>query len=103
MPATRSYPLIWFSSATVFIRWLTLKTRAFDTSGAQGDLRLKKASVRMRILAWVVILLGFTGLAWASSQNSRVDTNPMNYDPEVREAFHYFYNLDFPEAVGRFE
>ncbi len=36
-------------------------------------------------------------------RQSHVDTNPMNYDPQVREAFHYFYNLDFPQAVGRFE
>jgi hypothetical protein len=48
-------------------------------------------------------LLGATGLASAVPQNRRVDTNAMNYDPQVREAFHYFYNLDFPEAVGRFE
>jgi len=57
----------------------------------------------MRILGWGIVLLSFSGIAWASGQSSRVDTNPMNYDPEVREAFHYFYNLDFPEAVGRFE
>jgi Tfp pilus assembly protein PilF len=32
-----------------------------------------------------------------------VHTNPMNNDPAVREAFQYFYNLDFPNAVGRFQ
>ena len=32
-----------------------------------------------------------------------VHTNPMNYDPQVREAFQHFYNLDFPGAVSRFE
>ena len=30
-------------------------------------------------------------------------TNPMNNDPEVREAFDRFYNLDYPAAVGIFE
>jgi len=36
--------------------------------------------------------------AWA-----KVDTNPMNYDPQVREAYEHFYNLDYAGAVARFE
>lgn len=48
-------------------------------------------------------LLSFASIGWASGTVNRVDTNPMNRDPQVREAFKYFYNLDFPEAVGRFE
>ena len=27
----------------------------------------------------------------------------MNYDPQVREAYDHFYNLDYPGAVARFE
>jgi len=34
--------------------------------------------------------------------NTRVHTNSMNLDPQVREAYHYFYLLDYPEAVKRF-
>ncbi len=70
---------------------------------------MSKGLVRVSRLAWGVALLGFASLAWAANANNHVananhvDTNPMNYDPEVREAFHYFYNLDFPQAVGRFE
>jgi len=30
-------------------------------------------------------------------------TNPLNYDPLVREAYRHFYNLDFPGAVARFD
>ena len=33
----------------------------------------------------------------------RCDTNPLNRDPLVREAFEHFYNLDYPGAVERFE
>ncbi len=36
--------------------------------------------------------------AWA-----KVDTNPMNYDPQVKEAYEHFYNLDYAGAVDRFE
>ena len=57
----------------------------------------------MRRFAWGVALLAMTSLAWAAGQNHHVDTNPMNREPEVREAFHYFYNLDFPQAVSRFK
>ena len=32
-----------------------------------------------------------------------VNTNPLNYDPAVREAYQHFYNLDYTGAVARFE
>ena len=32
-----------------------------------------------------------------------VDTNPMNYDPQVQAAYVSFHNLDFPDTVARFE
>lgn len=34
---------------------------------------------------------------------NHVRTNPMNYDPQVREAYRHFYDLDYPGAVERFE
>ena len=33
----------------------------------------------------------------------RVDTNPLNQQPEVQEAFQLFYNMDYDEALPRFE
>jgi tetratricopeptide (TPR) repeat protein len=53
----------------------------------------------MRRIAWVVVWLGFASASWAA----RGDTNPMNYDPQVREAFTRFYNLDYTGAIERFE
>jgi tetratricopeptide (TPR) repeat protein len=38
-----------------------------------------------------------------SALAAAVDTNPMNYDPQVRAAYERFYNLDYPAAVSRFE
>ena len=32
-----------------------------------------------------------------------VHTNPLNLDPQVADAYHYFYLLDYPAAVARFE
>jgi len=45
------------------------------------------------------------GSFWASPfiHAATVDTNHMNYDPQVREAYDRFYNLDYPGAVARFE
>jgi hypothetical protein len=37
------------------------------------------------------------------AQAESVDTNPMNNDPQVREAYQHFYDLDYPGAVARFE
>jgi len=33
----------------------------------------------------------------------KVDANPLNNDPLVREAYAHFYDLDYPGAVARFE
>jgi tetratricopeptide (TPR) repeat protein len=52
----------------------------------------------MRFIAWVLLGIGVTTAAWAAG-----DTNPMNYDPQVREARTHFYNLDFAGATQRFE
>jgi tetratricopeptide (TPR) repeat protein len=53
----------------------------------------------MRGLGWTVLLLAAYSLGWASAAH----TNALNLDPQVREAFDHFYNLDYPGAVGRFE
>jgi tetratricopeptide (TPR) repeat protein len=54
----------------------------------------------LRTTACVALLLCLTT---ASHADDKVHTNPLNLDPEVREAYHYFYLLDYPAAVGRFE
>jgi len=46
-----------------------------------------------------VLLAMAAGLAWADG----VHTNAMNYDPQVRDAYERFYNLDYPGTVDRFE
>ncbi len=53
----------------------------------------------MRAFGWGLLLLAAGSLGWASV----VDTNPLNRDPLVREAYQHFYNLDYPGAVERFE
>src|SRR6478672_10832648 len=53
----------------------------------------------MRWIACVAVWLGLTSAAWAAAG----DTNPMNYDPQVKEAFRHFYDLDYNGAIQRFE
>lgn len=49
---------------------------------------------------WLALaLLGVASVCGASA----VHTNPMNYDPAVRDAYQHFYNLDYTGAVERFE
>jgi tetratricopeptide (TPR) repeat protein len=50
-------------------------------------------------LAWLVVIPGCV----ASAANSPVHTDPLNYDPLVREAFTHYYNLDYEGALSRFE
>jgi tetratricopeptide (TPR) repeat protein len=42
-------------------------------------------------------------LGSVSARAERVDTNPLNQQPEVQEAFQLFYNMDYDEALPRFE
>ena len=56
-------------------------------------------SLRKCSLVLAVALLCAASRAWAAG----VDTNPMNYDPQVRAAYDRFYNLDYPAAVAEFE
>ena len=50
-------------------------------------------------IAWGFALLGAASAVWASG----VRANPLDYDPQVREAYEHFYNLDYAGAVERFE
>jgi len=60
---------------------------------------LKSVLRWMRAGGWCFALLLAASLGWASEAH----TNPLNREPQVREAYEHFYNLDFPGAVERFE
>ena len=49
--------------------------------------------------AWGFLLLAAASVGWATEAH----TNPLNREPQVREAYEHFYNLDYPGAVERFE
>jgi hypothetical protein len=61
-------------------------------------------TVRLRTKSACGLALGAALLSAAlPAWPSAVDTNPMNYDPEVRAAYKDFYNLDYPAAVQLFQ
>jgi tetratricopeptide (TPR) repeat protein len=39
----------------------------------------------------------------AIAHGERVDTNPLNREPDVQEAYRHFYNMDYDAALPRFE
>jgi hypothetical protein len=53
--------------------------------------------LRKAACAILLLLLAVPGRA------AGVDTNPLNRDPQVVDAYKHFYDLDFPGAVERFE
>ncbi|MGA7524556.1 MAG: hypothetical protein WBW84_19050 [Acidobacteriaceae bacterium] len=57
------------------------------------------AWVRVLLFCLVVVLVPVTALA----AQETVDTDPLNRTPEVREAFQHFYNMDYDNALERFE
>jgi len=58
------------------------------------------STLGLRSISAIVLAIAF---GTAAARAASVDTNPMNYDPQVREAYQHFYNLDYPGAVARFE
>ena len=62
-------------------------------------LKVVKARFAVHAVISGALLLCLGLAAWAAP----VHTNPLNYDPQVREAFEHYYNLDYPGAVERFE
>ena len=60
---------------------------------------MRKALLGMRGWLLVAALL----CAGEMLQGQTVDTNPMNYDPQVQAAYESFHKLDFPDTVARFE
>jgi tetratricopeptide (TPR) repeat protein len=65
----------------------------------KGDSRLNKASLGMRGMILGLGLLIAGAMAWGET----IDTNPMNYDPQVQKAYAEFHELDFKDAVAGFE
>ncbi|MBT9332754.1 tetratricopeptide repeat protein [Paracidobacterium acidisoli] len=50
-----------------------------------------------------IFLLFLPAFAGRSARAETVDTDPLNRQPEVQEAFRHFYNLDYDGAIARFE
>jgi tetratricopeptide (TPR) repeat protein len=66
--------------------------------GWKSKALLKSKTLSWKTLSWIV-LLGVAGGAWASPAH----TNPLNFDPLVKQAYARFYLLDFPGAVEPLE
>jgi tetratricopeptide (TPR) repeat protein len=60
---------------------------------------MKQAWRSVGKLGVTVVLIAAASLAWASHAH----TNPLNFDPLVRDGYEHFYLLDYPGAVDRFE
>ena len=56
--------------------------------------------LRLRIALCLAVLLNIASRGFA---DDKVHTDPLNLDPQVQEAYRYFYLLDYPAAVTRFE
>jgi len=55
---------------------------------------------RQLLVAGLAVLVAFLPVQSAAAQT--VDTDPLNRDPLVREAFQYFYVMDYKGALTRF-
>jgi tetratricopeptide (TPR) repeat protein len=57
--------------------------------------------------AGLLVLLLLAGTAVAASEPQKYDptqhSDPLNFDPAVRDGYEHFYNLDYDGALARFE
>lgn len=78
----------------------TFVSEACDAGGNVRSTMGLRESKRQHWSALLSVLLVTASLGWA---DAGVHTNPINLDPQVKEAYHFFYLLDFPAAVARFQ
>ena len=87
--------------------------RDFDARGAgrfvvgagRGKRRLQSLKMLRFFPArsiFAFLCLSFS-MGAACARAERVDTNPLNREPDVQTAFQLFYNMDYDAAVPRFE
>jgi tetratricopeptide (TPR) repeat protein len=90
------------------------KIRGLDIPGARPPSAQVKSWARIRfcwlprkrpsVIHLAILLLVFPAFVRAAvTTPSGVDTNPLNLDPLVRQAFERFYILDYDGALARFE
>jgi len=65
-----------------------------------GKMGLNFGKWLLRAIVVIQVLLLPAAAAWS---DVKIHTNPLNLDPQVKEAFHHFYLLDYPAAVERFD
>jgi tetratricopeptide (TPR) repeat protein len=63
-------------------------------------LPLPSAAFRKLLAAILAVLVAFLPARVAAAQT--VDTDPLNRDPLVRDAFEHFYNMDYEGSLARF-
>lgn len=74
--------------------------RSVGCGNVRGEMGLITSKRKFRQLLLIPVLLLMASRSWA---DANVHTNAMNFDPQVREAYRYFYLLDYPGAVERFQ
>jgi tetratricopeptide (TPR) repeat protein len=85
------------------IRLLKVGVSPFGEHEALGNVRPSMSKLYSAIgLAISCALLTASGTG-AVTTPAGVDTNPLNLDPSVRQAFQRFYILDYEGALSRFE
>ncbi len=52
---------------------------------------------------WAALCVLLLAPGWLRAGTEKVDTDPLNLQPEVQEAFQHFYSMDYDDALARFE
>jgi tetratricopeptide (TPR) repeat protein len=83
---------------------IPIPARASDGEFKQPILSVPVRSKLCSIIGLAICLALFPAFGrGAVTTPSEVDTNPLNLDPQVRQAFQRFYILDYDGALSRFE
>src|SRR6185437_1859410 len=89
---------------TVYRRSGTMKSPCDRHESFRTPLKipfLPRPAMRPWFLLLLLALLAFVPLRAAAAPTP--DTDPLNHNPQVRQAFQHFYNMDYDGAIVRFQ
>lgn len=63
----------------------------------------RKTSHGCQLAKLVLVVIALIPTCAASAAGTPVHSDPLNYDPLVKDAYDHYYNLDYEGAIARFE
>jgi tetratricopeptide (TPR) repeat protein len=85
---------------------MTANASEMDYAGDSSESGVRSLNGKWVSWGWSLIrplLAGILAIAAGANAQQNAHTDPINYDPLVKDALNHFYNLDYEGAIARFD